>query len=307
MRRSGSQVKTWLPIFMMKNTDHYKKFSYILLTGFLICGLLSGCSSDSLSESVPATDEELTAPATLEDTAAISAAPEQYSNQAISYGYGTKDRDAKNRPNSCLSAESQYSALGAHFIGADAPVIYLTFDQGYENGYTPAILDTLKEKQVSAIFFVTGHYVNSSPDLVKRMIEEGHTIGNHSYSHPSEGLPSLDTQSQIDDTLQLHQLLLDEFGYTCTLYRFPAGIYSARSMATIQSLGYTSLFWSFAYKDWVVDDQPDPDEALQRMTDQLHPGAVYLLHAVSSTNAQVLGDFIDAARAAGYTFETYRP
>jgi delta-lactam-biosynthetic de-N-acetylase len=304
----------------MKRFEYHKNFSYMLLVTALLLGGLTGCSRDTLSESVPATDEELTAPATLgaatvlsgetnadQELLSLSAVPEQYSNQAISYGYSTKDRDAKNRPNSCLSSESQYSALGAHFIGTDAPIIYLTFDQGYENGYTSSILDTLKEKQVSAIFFVTGHYVNSNPDLVKRMIAEGHTIGNHSYSHPSDGLPALSTQEQIDDTLKLHQLLLDEFGYTCTLYRFPAGIYSARSMATIQSLGYTSLFWSFAYKDWIVDAQPDPDEALQRMMDQLHPGAIYLLHAVSSTNAQVLGDFIDAARAAGYTFEAYRP
>lgn len=284
-----------------------KKYSFLKRLSPLLLGvLLTGCTGNGITESVPATDETDTSSAVEADTPNISART-QASTQAISYGYSTKDRDADNRPNSCLAYESQYASLGAHFIGANEPVIYLTFDQGYENGCTEAILDTLKEKQVPAIFFVTGHYVNSCPDLIRRMIDEGHTIGNHSYSHPSGGLPSLDTQAQIDDTMKLHNLLLSEYGYTCTLYRFPAGVFSESSMTTIRDLGYTSLFWSFAYKDWLVDDQPDPTEALNRMMEQLHPGAIYLLHAVSSTNTQILGDFIDQARAAGYTFETYRP
>lgn len=288
----------------MKERMFLKRLSPILL-GMI----LAGCTGNGITESVPATDEADTASAVEADSAQISrqAAQTQLSNQAINYGYSTKDRDADNRPNSCLTYEAQYSSLGAHFIGSKEPVIYLTFDQGYENGCTEAILDTLKEKQVPAIFFVTGHYVNSCPDLIRRMIDEGHTIGNHSYSHPSGGLPSLDTQAQIDDTMKLHDLLLSEFGYTCTLYRFPAGVFSESSMSTISSLGYSSLFWSFAYQDWIVDKQPDPTEALTRMVDQLHPGAVYLLHAVSTTNTQILGTFIDEARKAGYTFETYRP
>jgi peptidoglycan-N-acetylmuramic acid deacetylase len=290
---------------MMKKTTAFQKY----LLPLLLAVTLSGCTANTPTEPVPATDEADSSSAVEVEGRVLQnqADTATLSNQAISYGYGTKDRDADNRPNSCLTYEAQYSSLSAHFIGPKEAVIYLTFDQGYENGYTSAILDTLKEKQVPAIFFVTGHYVNSSPELIQRMIDEGHTIGNHSYSHPSGGLPSLDTQAQIDDTLELHNLLLNNFGYTCTLYRFPAGIFSERSMATIQSLGYSTLFWSFAYKDWVVDEQPDPDAALAKMLEQLHPGAVYLLHAVSSTNAQVLGDFIDAARKEGYTFEAYRP
>lgn len=290
---------------MMKKEKKLKKY----LLPFLLAAVLSGCTQTDPMEPVPSTDEADTSSAVKVEGRVLQSQTDtnNLSNQAISYGYGTKDRDADNRPNSCLTYEAQYSELGAHFIGSKEAVIYLTFDQGYENGYTPAILDTLKEKQVPAIFFVTGHYVNSNPELVQRMIDEGHTIGNHSYSHPSAGLPSLSTQEQIDDTLKLHNLLLENFGYTCTLYRFPAGIYSESSMVTIQSLGYSSLFWSFAYKDWVVDEQPDPDAALSKMLEQLHPGAIYLLHAVSSTNAQVLGDFIDAAKTEGYVFEAYRP
>lgn len=285
-----------------------KRFCYSkCLLFFLLGSILAGCTGNSDTESVPATDEADTSSAVEADSRRVTSQTTQLSSQAISYGYSTKDRDEDNRPNSCLTYEAQYSSLNAHFIGSKEAVIYLTFDQGYENGYTEAILDTLKEKQVPAIFFVTGHYVDSCPDLIRRMIDEGHTIGNHSYSHPSGGLPSLDTQAQIDDTLQLHNLLLNEFGYTCTLYRFPAGVFSEQSMKTISELGYTSLFWSFAYMDWLTDDQPDPDEALTRLTDQLHPGAIYLLHAVSSTNAQILGDFIDEARREGYVFEAYRP
>ncbi len=286
-----------------------RKYFIRELTPLILCMLLTGCTQNGMTESVPARDEEDTSSAVEADIAQItSQIPDRdLSNQAINYGISTKDRDPDNRPNSCLTYESQYSSLEAHFIGSNEPVIYLTFDQGYENGCTEKILDTLKEKQVPAIFFVTGHYAESCPDLIRRMIDEGHTIGNHSYSHPSGGLPSLDTQAQINDTLKLHDLLLSEYGYTCSLYRFPAGIFSEKAMATIKDLGYSSLFWSFAYQDWLVDDQPDPSAALDRMTQQLHPGAIYLLHAVSTTNTQILGDFIDEARAAGYTFAAYRP
>ncbi len=280
-----------------------RKKNFIIL---LFCLLITGCGNESLDGSVPATGESSRAEA-IEDVfetayVASSSSDGSLSTQAISYGYGTKDRDTYNRPNSCLTYQKQYEDLSAIFIGENENVVYLTFDQGYENGYTNAILDTLKEKNVPAVFFVTGHYVNTNPELITRMINEGHAVGNHSYSHPSGGLPSLSTEEQIADTKKLHELLLNDFGYTCTLYRFPAGIFSEQCMATVQSLGYTSVFWSFAYQDWLVDDQPDEAEALEKMLTQLHPGAIYLLHAVSETNTNILGEFIDEVRAQGYEF-----
>ena len=290
-----------------------KGFPVSVILSVLACVMISGCNQGNVMESVPATDEEQSNAQLsqneedTEDALSVNGAGENLSNQAENYGYSTKDRDSKNRPNSCLSYEEKYSSLGAHFIGEDEKVIYLTFDQGYENGYTTSILDTLKEKNVPAVFFVTGHYVETNADLIKRMIEEGHAIGNHSYSHPSKGLPSLDTQAQIDDIEKLADILKNDFGYECCLYRFPAGIFSEKCMSHLHEMGYTTHFWRLAYKDWLVDNQPDKTAALEKMVSQLHPGGIYLLHAVSSTNAQILGDFIDSARAEGYEFKLYTP
>ncbi len=176
----------------------------------------------------------------------------------------------------------------------------LTFDEGYENGYTAQILDTLKEKQVSAVFFCTLDYIEGNPELVQRMIDEGHVVANHSASHAST--PTLSSAEVAQEIQQVHQVVQEQFGYTMTLFRNPEGSFCERDLAIAQALGYESVFWSFAYVDWVVDDQPDPEESLTRLVEAIHPGAIYLLHPVSSTNATILGDFIDQAREQGYEF-----
>jgi delta-lactam-biosynthetic de-N-acetylase len=180
--------------------------------------------------------------------------------------------------------------------------LYLTFDCGYENGYTAKILDTLKEKNVSASFFCTLPQVKDNNELVARMIKEGHIVGNHSVTHPAAGLPSQSIDTQAEELMALHRYVKETLHYDMYLFRYPAGIHSDQSLALVQQLGYKSVFWSFAYRDWITDDQPDPAAALQQVTNRLHPGAIYLLHAVSSTNTQIMGDFIDYARAQGYTF-----
>ena len=222
-----------------------------------------------------------------------------FSTKKIGWGQGTQVDD-RNRPVGAVTAAAQYGKYDAIFLGADEKAITLTFDEGYENGYTPVILDVLKEKDVSAVFFVTGDYVEKEPDLIRRMIDEGHTVGNHSQNHPS--MPELSETEMAQEIKTLHDTLLNDFGYTMTLFRPPMGEFSEQSLAVTQSLGYRSMFWSFAYKDWVVDDQMGPEAALKKTCGALHPGAVYLLHAVSSDNAAILGDFIEEARAQGYTF-----
>ena len=137
------------------------------------------------------------------------------------------------------------------------------------------------------------------------MIDEGHVVGNHSNTHPADGMPSLGLDAAREDVMSLHNYVKENFGYDMYLFRCPAGIFSQQFLALNQSLGYRSVFWSFAHRDWVTDDQPDQAETLQKVVSQLHPGAIYLLHAVSSTNTAILGDFIDQARAAGYTFGYY--
>jgi len=217
--------------------------------------------------------------------------------------------DTENRPAGAVTAQEQYGKYDADFVKLgeeETNKIYLTFDEGYENGYTPQILDVLKEKNVQAVFFVTLPYVKQQPELIRRMINEGHIVGNHSVTHPSDGLPSQSVQQQKQELMELHQYMKDNFDYEMSLFRYPAGIFSEQSLALVQNLGYTSVFWSFAYKDWDPADQPDEADALTKLKERLHPGAIYLLHAVSETNTNILGQFIDDTRAAGYEFVPYR-
>lgn len=225
----------------------------------------------------------------------ISAAVSGLSRSKIGWGLG-KERDGANRPTDAVQAEEKYSSLGARFL-TDEGKICLTFDEGYENSYTAKILDVLKEKNVKAIFFVTYDYCRSSPELVQRMIDEGHTVGNHSYTHPS--LPDCTDSEVIEEVSALHDYVFENFGYKMELFRFPKGEFSENALDLVQGLGYTSIFWSFAYSDWDTSAQLDPTEAYSKITSSTHSG-IYLLHAVSSTNAEILGSLIDFWRGEGY-------
>jgi len=224
--------------------------------------------------------------------------------KAIGWGFGHNVNE-NNRPHGSLNAQANYGKYDADFIAPETKTVYLTIDEGYENGYTAKILDVLKEKDCPAVFFVTMPYVKSNPDLVQRMIDEGHVVGNHSVTHPTQGLPSQTIAEQANELKELHQYVLDNFGYEMYLFRYPAGIYSEQSLALVQQMGYRSVFWSYAYRDWETDNQPDPTESLQKLNDKMHDGAIYLLHAVSATNTEIMGQFIDDTRAKGYTFAVY--
>lgn len=212
--------------------------------------------------------------------------------------------DADNRPDGATVYQEKYGQYAADFIRENNQNIYLTFDEGYENGYTDDILDTLKEKGVQAVFFVTMPYVQSEPELVQRMIDEGHIVGNHSVNHPS--FPEISFEECQQEIMELHDYVKENFGYEMSLFRFPMGEFSEADLKVVQDLGYRSVFWSFAYRDWLVDEQPDPQEAIATIEDKCHPGAIYLLHAVSETNAQILGQVIDDLRGEGYVFCAYQ-
>lgn len=212
--------------------------------------------------------------------------------------------DADNRPDGATVYQEKYGQYAADFIRENNQNIYLTFDEGYENGYTDDILDTLKEKGVQAVFFVTMPYVQSEPELVQRMIDEGHIVGNHSVNHPS--FPEISFEKCQQEIMELHDYVKENFGYEMSLFRFPMGEFSEADLKVVQDLGYRSVFWSFAYRDWLVDEQPDPQEAIATIEDKCHPGAIYLLHAVSETNAQILGRVIDDLRGEGYVFCAYQ-
>ena len=208
--------------------------------------------------------------------------------------------DERNRSHGALLFQRRYAHLDAHFIKPDSERIYLTFDQGFEYGFTPVILDTLRDKGVPAAFFMTKHFVTEHPDLVQRMIDEGHVLANHSTRHRS--FPTMTLQDAMDCVMGLHDYVLENFGYEMHLFRFPEGVFSEQTLALLQSLGYTSVFWSFAYVDWHLDNQPLTIDAINLMVSRAHPGGIYLLHSVSRTNSEVLGDVIDLLRADGFEF-----
>ncbi len=220
----------------------------------------------------------------------------------IKSGWGLgPSKNELGQPFDALNAQQRYEELGGYFIfPQDENVLYLTFDLGYENGYTPIILDILKSKGIKGTFFITMDYISDAPDVVQRIIDEGHTLANHTVTHPS--MPTISEDRVKNEISELHSYVLDNFGYRMTLFRYPMGEYSEYTLDIINNMGYKSIFWSFAYKDWLTNAQPDKASSLKKITDALHPGAIYLLHAVSSTNAAILGDFIDAAEAKGYSF-----
>lgn len=183
-------------------------------------------------------------------------------------------------------------------------VLYLTFDAGYENGYTPAILDALKKHNVKATFFVVGNYIETSPDLIKRMVAEGHIVGNHTYHHPDMSKIS-DMESFKKEINDLEQLYKETTGQEMQkFYRPPQGKYSESNLKQAQELGYKTIFWSLAYVDWYVDKQPTKEEAYSKLLPRIHPGAIVLLHSTSKTNAEILDELLGKWEAEGYTFGT---
>lgn len=229
-------------------------------------------------------------------------------------GYGPGKTSGGKRAPYAESDQKKYGQYGANFIAPDNGNIYLTFDCGYEyystgtdgKKYrnTERILDVLKEKNVKAVFFVTMPYVKDEADLVQRMIDEGHVVGNHSNHHPV--MPEQTIDKMVDEVMSLHDYVLEHFGYEMTLFRPPTGAFSVQSLAVVQNLGYKNVHWSFAYYDYDTEDQMDVASAYERVTSSHHSGAIYLLHAISTTNAALLPDAIDFFRAEGYNLELFR-
>lgn len=184
----------------------------------------------------------------------------------------------------------------------DDKVIYLTFDAGYENGNTPAILDALKKHSAPAAFFLVGNYLETSPELVKRMVAEGHTVGNHTYHHPD--MSKISTPETFSKELtDLEDLFLQITGQPMEkYYRPPQGKYSEANLQMAKDLGYRTFFWSLAYVDWYEDRQPSHEEALNKLTSRIHPGAVVLLHSTSKTNGEILDELLTRWEEMGYRF-----
>lgn len=191
---------------------------------------------------------------------------------------------------------------GYYMDRTDEKFLYLTFDEGYENGYTSKILDVLAEKKVKAAFFVTGPYIEKQTELVKRMINDGHIVGNHTVSHINMSFESVEKVKE--ELNNLNTKCEEQYGVTMKYVRPPEGTFSEKSLAVSRDLGYKTILWSFAYKDWDINMQQGRQHAFDEVTPYLHNGAILLLHAVSSDNADALGDIIDYARQNGYEFKS---
>ena len=228
----------------------------------------------------------------------------EFSTKEVPFGPGSNRSEETNRPTGINWYVTNYGNYAADFIQPmEGNYIYLTFDEGYEYGNTPAILDALKEKDAKAVFFVTLPFVKENPDLVQRMIDEGHVVGNHTVTHPL--MNTCDVDKQHREIQQLHDYVLENFGYEMYLFRFPQGQFSEQSLAIVQSLGYRAVFWSFAHNDWDVNNQPDVKESLDNALLKAHAGAIYLLHGISTTDTKMLPDLIDGLRDAGYKIGYY--
>lgn len=280
------------------------KFQRILLPVLCVC-MLFGCSKGNTNsnENITTSKKAETTTKAVETTAPTAKAVaglDSLSTEKVVWGPGNIVEH--KQPNDPLLLQKRFSNMDAQWLLNDEKKICLTFDEGYENGYTPQILDTLKEKSVKAIFFVTYDFASQNPDLVKRMIDEGHIVGNHSYRHYTMDEVSDDVAKE--EVSYLHKYVKDKFGYTMSYFRFPKGEFSERSLQIVKDLGYKSVFWSFAYADWDPDNQTEENQAFTHICESTHPGAIFLLHAVSKTNADILGKVIDDVKKQGYTFST---
>lgn len=190
-----------------------------------------------------------------------------------------------------------------YYVGSDSEkVLYLTFDCGYENGNTQPILDALKKHNAKATFFVVGHFLETAPDLVKQMTEDGHAVGNHTYHHPDMSSISTleDFQKELDDVANLFREVTGE--ELAPYYRPPQGECNTENIKMAQQLGYATIFWSLAYVDWNQGDQPDHEEAFEKLTTRVHPGAIVLLHNTSRTNGEILDELLTRWEEMGYRF-----
>ena len=200
-------------------------------------------------------------------------------------------------------SQTVLDAYDAAYVGdGTQKVLYLTFDAGYENGYTAQILDVLKDHDVPAAFFLVGNYLETEPDLVRRMVQEGHTVGNHTWNHPdmsaiSEKAAFEEELRKVEDSYRLITgQEMEKF------YRPPQGNYSEENLKMAKELGYKTVFWSLAYADWKNDDQPTAEQAFSKLLPRIHPGAVVLLHSTSKTNAAILDTLLTKWKDMGYTF-----
>ena len=217
-------------------------------------------------------------------------------------GWGLSFGNPGEQPRGNASRE-ELAQYDAYFMGDDSEkVIYLTFDCGYENGNTERILDALKAHEAPATFFVVGHFLETAPEMVKRMVEEGHAVGNHTYHHYD--VDTVDEDAFCGEMQDVEELFKELTGAELSpYYRPPEGKCGIINLKRAQSLGYNTIFWSLAHVDWDVNNQPSHQSAIDKLTSRIHPGAIVLLHNTSSTNGEILDELLTKWEEMGYTFK----
>lgn len=237
----------------------------------------------------------------IEENTVTTSVATSLSNKKI--GWGIKRADNHTQPDlGSKNKEIIDKYKGIAMGNSNDKYVYLTFDEGYEAGYTPRILQVLKDNNVKACFFLTAHFINTQEDLVKQMIQEGHTIGNHTVNHKS--MPDLTDEKVKSEVMDLHTVVYQKFGYEMKYIRPPKGEFSERTISITNSLGYTSVMWSLAYDDWDENKQDREEYAKKKILDNIHPGAVILLHGNSKDNTNVLDYVIKEVKNMGYEFKT---
>ena len=223
------------------------------------------------------------------------------SNKKI--GWGIKRAENHEQPDlgsSNLKLLQEYDGIAMG--NNEDKFVYLTFDNGYEAGYTAKILDTLKENNIKATFFITAHYLNTAPELVERMISEGHIVGNHTVNHKS--MPDLNDEKIKEEIMNLHTVVCEKFNYEMKYVRPPMGEFSERTLSIIKSLGYKTTMWSLAYDDWDENKQGRETYAKNKIVSNIHNGSIVLLHANSKDNCNILDDCIKEIKQMGYEFKS---
>lgn len=224
------------------------------------------------------------------------------STEITNWGLSFRENGKAPIANATSRALKEYNAF---YVGDDEEkVIYLTFDAGFENGYTESILDTLKKHDVKAAFFLVGHYLEEEPLLVKRMVDEGHIVGNHTYHHPDMSQIS-EKESFSKELTSLEELYKQITGTDMKkYYRPPQGKFNEDNLIMANELGYKTIFWSLAYVDWYNDKQPTKEQAFNKLVPRIHPGAVLLLHSTSKTNSEILDELLIKYKEEGYVFKS---
>lgn len=229
--------------------------------------------------------------------------PEGWELKLASEDWGLSFGESGTQPLGNATAQD-LAWYDAYYVGDDsAKVIYLTFDCGYENGNTEPILDALKKHDVQATFFVVGHFLETAPDMAKRMVEDGHTVGNHTYHHLD--MPTISDRETFRGEMDgVADLFREITGTELSMYyRPPQGKCNEENLKMAQELGYSTIFWSLAYVDWDQDDQPSHEEAFEKLTKRIHPGAIVLLHNTSQTNGEILDELLTRWEDMGYSFK----